>query len=243
MEEIHSTSSGPAEHHDGSNPTGNPSSKPEVKKSDPFALFGKIAAIVLVLAILVGGGIYLGMNMTNGTSQTQDKMVPPTEPTAAISNDESPTPSATDAVKKVTGGMTNDSTVFKQYTVEIPTGWTEKSEKTDITDTLTLTKNDISIKIYQAPMGGGGCSYPGDPEQMMSQKYTDYITVNGPSGNFRLSYNKAGNPVTYTVCESTNGTTYGNPTSYGAITVKGPDPIDAATMTEIKGILSSLKKI
>ena len=185
--------------------------------------------------------------MKNSKSPTGVPQIAAPEPTSTISiiiKQPSTQPTVAPTLKTVTGGMDNDSTSFKPYTVKIPDGWTDTIEKTEITNTLKLTKGAYSMSIYQAPMGGGGCLYPGDADQVMAQNFTNYYEIKTAANTFRLSYNKTGNQpgtIAYTVCQGNNGT-FGSPTSFGGISVKTPDPSDPNTMNEIYSIISSLTK-
>lgn len=201
---------------------------------------------VTILAGLAGGAYYLGMKNSNGPiaenmnpNNNSDTNAPTqaAQPTTAL-------PTVTPTLKTVSGGMDNDSTSFKPYTVKIPDDWSDSVEKTEITNTLKLTKGTNSITIHQAPMGGGGCLYPGDADQMMAQNFTNYSEIKTSANTFRMSYNKTGNPagtISYTICQAGNGT-FGSPTSFGGISVKTPDPADPNILNEIYSIMSSITK-
>ena len=223
--------------------------EPQMSKKDPFSLIGKIVAAVVVIALLVGGGLYLGQSMNkNSQNQTQTSPTPSqagANTTPTLSGQASPSAAPTTnyqvGMKTITAGPAG-GTSFGVYAVDIPAGWTNVHEKTDITDKLTITKGAYSLSIYQAPMGGGGCLYPGDAAQEMAQNFTDFVQIQGSSSLLRRSWNKAGNPagtISYTVCQK--GTdSFGSPTAYGAISVKAPEPADPAFMKDIDFMLSSL---
>ncbi|HVZ66941.1 MAG TPA: hypothetical protein VG917_01645 [Patescibacteria group bacterium] len=214
------------------------------EKRDFFSLFGKLMAIIIATAVLIGGGYYIGDIAKKQNSPVPTPTAMPTKevmvtstPSASTSPTLTTLPSKTINLPNATGSS------FKAYSVKIPGGWTDTQEKTDITDKLTITKGAYSLSIYRAPIGGGGCLYPGDADQPMAQKFTDFTQVDGTT-KFRISWNKTGNQpgkINYTVCSSTDGKTYGAPTSFGAITITTPDPADKDIMDEIKGILVSLK--
>lgn len=217
-----------------------------VQKKDPFSMIGKIVVVLLIAALLVGGGYVLATKLnTKKTDTTVQKMLPPTEATATPASTDSATPSPTKvATTKTSGGLGGNATSFKQYSVDVPTGWTSSKDKTEITDKLTLAKGAYSISIYQAPMGGSMCSYKGDPPQEMSQSFSNFVSIAGTSPEFRRSWNTTGNPagtISYTVCQK--GTdSYGSFTSFGAISIKSPENPDEATMKEIDAMLVSLKQ-
>jgi hypothetical protein len=218
-------------------------------KKDFFSTFGKLAAIVIVAALLVGGGVYLGQNMNKSS-------VPPSaSPVPEISSVPSPTtgqvttaPTASQESGKLTKTVTAGGakgTAFGVYAIDFPQDWTETKEKNELTDKLTLSKGLYSLTIYQAPMGGGGCLYPGDADSPMAQKFTDFVNITGAEFSLRRSWNKTGNPagtIGYTVCQKGQDNSYGSITSYGAISVKSPDPSDPKIMAEIDSILTSVVK-
>ena len=229
--------------------------KEEVKavvKQDPFSLIGKVAVAAIILAVLIGGGIFLGMNLSKNKAQTNNSAIPSPLPTTSIqasptvsSNSGqviSPTlPPGSQGTRTITaGGGTGSS--FGVYAIDIPVGWTDVTTKTDITNKLTVSRGDYSLSVYQAPIGGGGCVYPGDPSSVMAQSFTDFVQITGAHKMLRRSWNKTGSPantISYTVCEE-NGSSFGSPTSFGAVSVKSPDPVDAAVMKDIDFMLSSL---
>ena len=220
--------------------------EPATPKKDPFSMFGKIATIVIVAALLLGGGLYLGQTMNkDGDQNTSENTAPTQTITSPTVMQQSPEASPTDSEK--TGEKTvylgpAKGTSFKLVQIDIPAGWSEKRETTDITDKLIVTKGAYELSIYQAPMGGSMCVYPGDAEQMMSQKFSDFVAIQGGEFQLRRSWNKVGNPagtIVYTVCQK-NTDNFGSPTSYGAISIKTPDPSDAANMKDIDFMLSSL---
>lgn len=217
-----------------------------VVKKDPFSLIGKITVIVVLLAILIGGGVYLGMTLT----KKDDKMVPPayttnapsTSPAANTNAQVTPTATAAQTKTVTAGGGTGSS--FTAYSIKVPEGWTDSLEKTDITNKLILSKGAYSLSIYQAPIGGGGCLYTGDADAMMAQRFTQYVQVPAGANTFRRSWNTVGNQpgkISYTYCQY--GTdSYGSPTSFGAVSATSPDPSDKDTMAEIDSMVASLKK-
>lgn len=219
-----------------------PSPKP---RKDAYSWFGRIALILLVLAFLIGGGYYLG----RFDKEPDQTMSPNPQPTQAVMMQGTPetSPTATKTaleIKTVTAGGAK-GTSFSQYIIEIPEGWNEKHEVTDITDKLTVTQGKYSLSIYQAPMGGGGCLYPGDPDSQMAQRFTDFGGIDGNSGNFRRSWNKTGNPVgmiSYTYCQRGDDGSFGNPTSFGAISATSPDPSEKDIIIDMNTMVSSLTK-
>lgn len=219
-----------------------------VAKKDPFSLIGKVAVVAIILAILIGGGIFLGMNLSKNKAQTNNLPIPTTSmqvsPTISSNSGQvaSPTlPPGYQGTRTITaGGGTGSS--FGVYAIDIPAGWTDVTTKTDITNKLTVSRGGYSLSVYQAPIGGGGCVYPGDPPSAMAQSFTDFVQITGAQKMLRRSWNKTGNPantISYTVCEE-NESSFGSPTSFGAVSVKSPDAVDSAVMKDIDFMLSSL---
>lgn len=221
------------------------------KKKDPFSLFGKITAVVIIGALLIGGGIFLGLKMTKkspepgnaktsanlttetGSVQLQDLGPVDTTPSTA-------TPAPT--LKTITGGITDGSTAFKPYLIQIPDGWTESTEKTELTNKLTLVKNNYELSIYQAPMGGSMCIYPGDADGDFKQKYTKYKEIKGSGGQtYRRSWDDKAGSITFTVCQKGADGTFGTFTTFGGVTIKTPNPSDESMMQEIDDMIASLE--
>ena len=224
--------------------------EPQMSKKDPFSLIGKIVAAVVVIALLVGGGLYLGQSMNkNSQNQTQTSPTPSqagANTTPILSGQASPSAAPTTnyqvGMKTITAGPAG-GTSFGVYAVDIPAGWTNVHEKTDITDKLTITKGAYSLSIYQAPMGGGGCLYPGDAPAEMSQTFTDFINVKGKVDELRRSWNQtAAKTITYTICKKGTDGSYGTFSSFGSISAASPNPADKAILAEIDSMLASIVK-
>ena len=207
-----------------------------------FALFGKIMHFLIAAGALIFGGYYFG---TKGMKQS-DAIISPTPVQAAMNQEAPPTdsPIPTDLPSKniVKAGPAN-GTSFKSYTVEIPVGWKDSHETTEVSDKLVLTKADSSVTIYQAAIGGGGCIYKGDPPMQMAQQFTNYVDIMGKSASFRRSWNDDPSPKTaYSVCQkNTTENFYGSPTEFGAISISA-HASDNATLSEIDSIIASLSK-
>lgn len=214
----------------------------EKGKIDPFSVFGKVAAVVVIIALLLGGGIYLGKNLNkNSNTQTPTPTVNPSvTQTEKVGPSAAPTAGSAATLDKSTTAGPANGTSFKVYQVDYPSSWTLAKEKTDVTDKLTLTKGAYSISIYQAPSEGGQCVYPGESGGAFSTDYKHFTDIQGAQTKLRLSWNDEGPTISYTVCSSSDGKTYGYPTPFGYTTVKATNPADPATMSEIEAILASL---
>ena len=221
-------------------------STPQHKK-DPFSLFGKIIAIVLVAVIFIGGGIVIGKKLNkpqDTAAKTQsDEMIAKeeskipenTSPTAIPEPTKSPT-------KTITGGLSDGSTSFKPYALQVPDGWVESTEKTDITSKLILKKGENILSIYQAPMGGSICIYPGDKEGNFTQKYSKFEEITGLGGNiYRRSWDEKAGTITYTFCQKGQDESFGTFTTFGGVILQSPNPTDTAVLEEADAIVASLK--
>lgn len=215
-----------------------------------FSLFGKVILGALLLTLVLGAGYYIGHtkdipgSISSTPSPTKEKATKKENKKAANTALETPTP--TQAEKKtVSAGLWGKDTAFGPYTIQIPNGWSEKRETTQgIIDKLTISKDNYSLIIYQAAFGGGGCTYKGEPEQMMAQTFANYVDIAGKNAQFRRSWNEEQNQstISYTICQKGNDTSYGSPTGFGAISAQSPKPAGAATLSEIDSMIASLQK-
>lgn len=132
--------------------------------------------------------------------------------------------------------------VFGKYSIQVPTDWTYTKEGGVDMDKLTLSKGGYKIVIYEAATGGAQCLYPGDPDAEMATRYTTFIEITTQNGG---KLRRGGTtPTAFTVCEKPLGNiAYGLPTTFGHISITTPASPTAAMMTEIDGILATLKKI
>ncbi len=157
-----------------------------------------------------------------------------------VSTIASPEPTATplSGITVTAGGVL----VFSKYTVQVPATWQYAKEGDTQADKLTLTSGDYKITIYEAATGGAQCLYPGDPDSEMATRYITFTEITLQGGS---KLRRGGTTATaFTVCEKPLGSaSWGLPTSFGHISVATPAAPTNAMMTEIDGILASLKKI
>lgn len=228
---------------DNSVPQQNPVPPPPVivKKGNNAPLIGAIIFLALVIG---ASAIYLGLNRTSTTAST----APTPQPTTAsqISSRPTPTPVPQVTLKEYKSEKMKDLS-FPAYTISHPADWEEKSTKNDITDSLVLTKGTNEIKIYQAPMGGGGCIFEGD---VPDGPYNDYKNndfediVAGDISIRRIIPNSETGKVTYPFCSNgpQNKSAYFTPTYFGVITYTVTDPTNEI-LTEMDGIIATLKPL
>lgn len=211
-----------------------------------FAIFGKVLLGIILLTAVLGAGYYIG------TAKNKPEPTPVITPTKAITlvttiptkeASSTPSPTAMEEKKILSGGLSS-GTSFKKYTIQVPSGWTDKKEGTpEVIDKLTLTKEDYSFIIYQAAMGGGGCIYKGDPPTQMAQSFGNYVEINGTAGVYRRSWNTDVNThISYSVCQKGNENSFSSATIFGKVDVVSPSPADEKILAEIDAMIASLKQ-
>lgn len=137
--------------------------------------------------------------------------------------------------------------VFKAYSIGVPSDWQYTKEGTpsgDISvDKLTLIKDGYKITIYEAATGGAPCLYPGDIDvEGPSSRFTSFVAITTQTGDM-LRRGTSDNGTGFTICEKQGTNGYGQPTSFGHISITTPASPTISMIAEIDSILSSLKKI
>lgn len=218
-----------------------------------FSLFGKLVLVVLIL-----GGISYG-------AYTYGKMTSPEAKPTAASTTAAPTSTPSidpglmpEKKPETTGTMTTAVSAglgaesglsFTKYQMTVPSTWTPNHITTNEgtwTDTLTLTKGTTTLKIFQGATGGAMCMYPGDPAFEGPSSSYDSFTVITTADNITLrrgtTITNNGTTKGYTMCQK--GTdSYGQPTVFGHMSLTTALNPDAALLTEVDAMISSLKKI
>lgn len=197
---------------------------------------------ILVTALVIGLGVtayFKGWIPQVTFTKPQAVSVQSTEVATPITNlsaSPSATPSEFTVVKA--GGILSRS----QYSINIPNSWqfSKDGSVAGQSDKLTITRGVYSIVISQGAFGGGGCLYPGDPDAEMAQRFASFTTVTDQSGDgLRIGALSSGG---FVVCQG-NGTSWGDITSFGHISISAPATLDPTIVSQISLILSSLKKI
>lgn len=205
-------------------------------KKGILSLILKIVLFLLGAGALIGVGYYLGSNFSGASSSKS------ATPTAYEVIEESPTPSEAQVIKTVTAGLSDKSTAFGQYTIDILEGWTDEISATPAgTNTLNVTKNSYKITISQLASEGMECTYEAQAPTGMATNFSNFQDVNAA---LRRSWNIEATPsvkLTYTVCQKNTEGSYGTPTSFGWISIESPSSSDEKTLKEIDKMLSSLK--
>jgi hypothetical protein len=162
-------------------------------------------------------------------------------PTSTSTSTPNPTPKIITARLDASSGLS-----FTKYTISIPSDWVDKhtyeNQGTPI-DTLTLTKGNYQIKIYQAATGGAQCIYPSDPTpEGPSSSFIGFVEFTSTDSIvFRRGWLEV-SPKNYSVCQKSQYG-FGAPTSFGHISYTTPNSPDANTLSEMDKIITSLKKI
>lgn len=211
-----------------------------------FAILGKVLLGIILLVAVLGAGYYIG-TAKNKTDLTPSPTASPTtipQITTLPSLIPSPTPSPTTTETKIISAGLKTGTSFKPYTIHVPKGWNDKKETTpEVIDKLTLTKEDYSLIVYQAAIGGGGCIYKGDPPKQMAQSFGTFAEIQGTAGTFRRSWNTDVNThISYTICQKGNENSFSSVTEFGKIDVVSPSPADEKILSEIDAMIASLQK-
>ena len=217
-----------------------------------FSFFGKA---VLVIALL-GGISYAAYTLGKSTSSTVKS--------GAASTTAMPTPTLDPGLMPekipgsvkttvITAGLGTDSGLsFTKYQITVPDGWTPNHVTTNEgtwVDTLTLTKGAATVKIFQAATGGAMCLYTGDADfEGPSSRYDSFVAITTADGIVlrRGSTNETSTDYIskkgFTMCQK-GSESYGQPTVFGHMSLTTALNPEAALLTEVDAIISSLKKL
>lgn len=214
-----------------------------------FAVIGKILLGSILLAVVLTAGYFIGTakNTKEALPSLPDTPVAtPIQANAKPLETPIPTqePTSTATPEKIFTGGLDSGTSFKKYSVKASPDWSEKDEITPgVIHKKTLSKDGYTLTIYQAPMGGGGCTYDGDQEQMMAQTYKHFVPITTSANTYRRSWNDDGKATqSYTICQKGSENSYGSPTKFGGISVSAPSPASDAMLSEIDTIIASIKE-
>lgn len=220
----------------------------------------KIILLTIIMTLIVVGVGYVAYTYGKQTAAVTQPTPIPTK-TA-----DSPTPTIVSGTSPITEMETTPAVAmasfttekvpdlsFSAYMVQYPTSWqktiTYVNPATGIKTgyTLTFSKNNYALKIYQAAIGGSVCLFDGDPIfDGPSQSFKDkqFVDLSG-FGILRRVQTSSNNPqsVVFTVCQKGDGATayYGIPTKVGAITYEAPLAYDQATIAEMDSIIKSIQ--
>lgn len=205
----------------------------------------KYVLTIFITAVVVGVGAYIYFKglptfpayNKSPISTESGTTIPPAVQTAPPSS----TPSNVTTVKA--GGIL----VFSPYSIDIPNSWTYTKQAAptgDIAiDKLVITKGAYSITIYEAATGGAPCLYPGDADvEGPSSRFTSSVDITTVSGDKLRRGTAQGSTSGFTVCELQSGG-YGQPTTFGHISIASPVSPSTSVLTEVDAMLASLKKL
>lgn len=199
-----------------------------------------VTAVIVFLAVTVyyrGFPVFPSYNKSEISTQSGI----PVSSTETFDTQPTPTPSGKVLVKA--GGVL----VFNAYLLELPSDWTYSKEGQPTGDVqmdrLTLTKGGIKITLYQAATGGAQCLYPGDPDvEGPNSRFASFVGITTQSGELLRRGTSEGS-TGFTVCEKQGTNSYGQPTSFGHISITTSGTSSSSQTAEIDSILTSLKKI
>lgn len=207
-----------------------------------FALFGKIALVILIVGILVGSGIYLGEHLGKKSSTaTSTRLINPqsTEATQMPNPTATPTQEPSHFVVEA-GGIKP----FESYTLSAIIGWTLSKNNNSGMDQVILTKGDYQLSILQAALGGGGCDFSGGAQDM-SVQLTNPIDIPLQEG-LPLRRGTAQSPTTgkmaFTICQKGSSGSYGTVTEFGVINYSTPLNPSTDMLAQLDGMVGSLQK-
>ncbi|HKC04326.1 MAG TPA: hypothetical protein VKC54_00420 [Patescibacteria group bacterium] len=199
----------------------------------------KYVLVIFVTAVVVFAGAFL---FFKGPPKIPSYPKNPVSTESAVVS--TPSPGLKAFVTLKSGGILS----FKAYTLDLPTDWQYTKEGApagDIEiDKLILTKDDYKITFYQAATGGAPCLYTGDADmEGPSSRFVSFTEITTATGDMLRRGSIAGN-ANFTVCEKQGTNPYGEPTSFGHISIEVPlAGTTPAMLSEIDAILASLKKI
>lgn len=212
----------------------NPPQPPIIKKSNFAPLVGALIFLGLVIAATI---VYLGMQQGN-ISLTQNVPAPTQIPSPTTKIEVTPT-IATPQLQSTTVEKMSDL-AFPSYTISYPEGWTAVEDKTDLTNTLILSKNGNGIKIHQGPMGGNQCVFEGEMPDGPANDYrnTEFIEVKAGTLTFRRIPGK----TSHSFCSNSpqSLTSFGVPTIFGNINYTIASA-DEKILEEMDMIIASLR--
>jgi hypothetical protein len=215
-------------------------SPPTSPRKDPFALFGKIAAALIIAVLLIGGGIYLGTYMNRPGAEQQP--VPSPVPTVreTVSN-VSPTSVLQEEKKLAYTSKKMADLSFPSFTVNYPETWTKAEKSDQLTQEVAFSKDGYQIRIWQGPTGGNACIFEGTMPEGPANDYRGKAFVEIKAGN--LTFRRIGEGSAYSLCQESTADKgfYFLPTSIGGIDYKLPAQPDQEILLEMDGIISTVK--
>ncbi len=213
-----------------------------------FSFFGKAVLVFALLGGISYAAYSLGSKSASPASQPGEASTT-AMPTPTMDPGLKPEslPEGFKPAKTITAGLGSDSGLsFTKYQITVPDGWTPDHVTTNEgtwVDTLTLTKGTTKLKIFQAATGGALCLYPTDADfEGPSSRYDNYVTITTADGIIVRRGSTKGSTSGYTMCQK-GSENYGQPTVFGHMSLTTALNPDAALLTEIDGMIATLKKL
>jgi hypothetical protein len=203
-----------------------------------------LVGILTVIVIFLAAGVAYFYGKSTVNNQVVNTLPTPTstttvQPTTAIVVTPGPTATVTPAAKKVNGGGILS---FPKYELTIPADWVNTREVPGPdAEKIVLKKGKYEVSILEGGFGGAACLYPGDPDlEGPSGRYEQFVEITTKSNDLlRRSWSGTGG---FAICQKTQYG-WGAPSLYGHIGITVPDTYTKEMITEIDGILASIKKI
>ncbi len=130
---------------------------------------------------------------------------------------------------------------FPKYEITIPSDWSYSKEATNPDmERLTLKNGSYSISILEGGFGGAVCLFPGDADvEGPSARFDSFKDIATKSGDELRRVASTGSG--FGVCQKSQYG-WGEPTSYGAISISVPSNPDLGMVSVVDNILSSITK-
>lgn len=222
------------------------------KPRNTAATMGKVAIIIVALAILVGIGIVIGKfwsnkssdTTNNTTSEVTNEVANATNETANTTTENTTADNTTNETADNTTNSTTNATTptipdnstnltitgkapFVSYKTYFPNTWSWQKDHVGSAIKLTLTRGGFTVSISQAAGGNGTCVYPGDAassDPMAASFEEPTATVSGTSSTFRIAMQTGGGSAGTKHYSVCEKTSgeYKLATQYGYITVETP---------------------
>lgn len=209
-----------------------------------FSIFGKAVLGVLILALLLGGGVYIGTKLNKPSQVPNTNSQPTLTPNPTTVQSPTPMPSSSVIGQTVSAGGFGS---FPKYTIVIPQGWEQEKTTSNYQDLLTIIKGQYQIQINQTNMGNGGCSYPGTTPEPMSEEFTAFspLSYNSDANFYRRSKSKIPYPNgedQYAICQKNASGSYSFVTTFGSILYMAPQTPDLGILSQMDAMVQSMVK-
>lgn len=235
-------------------PTPQPNSPPAQQSQQPVTPPQKtnkktvviIVAVILILATVGISAFFLMQSKATKPTPASPQSSQQTKPTTVVSPTSSPPAQLTFTSTKI------PSLSFPAFALKYTSDWDKEEDFNEITGTLTLSKNEHQLKVFQAPREGIRCIFedttPAGDEENFTADYTglQFTEFNNPEGTFRRVETESPEILTtYNFCYKSNAadSTFLSPTVYGDIVYTLPQNPDTAIVSEMDEIVKSLRII